>query len=74
MSRRGNTYGENMARWEHEQDERDWKNRLKKALVFRNATDVKELVREGLAEDFSFAGFNDPLITIFQKQLSDDQN
>lgn len=72
MSRRGSTYGENMARWEHEQDERDWKNRLRKALVVQNPSAVKELVEEGLAEDFSFAGFNDPLVTAFQNKRSND--
>ncbi len=72
MSRRQSTYGENMARWEHEQDERDWKNRLNRALSVCNPEDVKELVEEGLAEDFSFAGFNHPLVSAFQNKQSDD--
>lgn len=57
---RGHTYGENMARWERENDERQWRYSLVNALHNRNFDYIKELVVEGINEDYDFPIIADP--------------
>lgn len=56
---RGHTYGENMARWERENDERQWRYSLINALANKNFALIKELVMEGMDEDYDFSGIAD---------------
>lgn len=55
---RHQTYGERMAEWEREQDERNWKISLDTALEHSDMSLVEELIKEGLFSDYSFTSFH----------------
>lgn len=58
MTRRP-TYGERMAAWEAEQDERDWKRRMEGALISVDLDSIRSLVDEGMENGYSFNEFPD---------------
>lgn len=61
MARR-KTYGESMAEWEHEKDRKHWNQSFQKALDTKDYPRIKELIIEGLDEDFSFPKIDDPIV------------
>ena len=67
---RHQSYGERMSEWEHDQDERNWKRSLERALLNKDQELIEELVKEGIADDYSFSDFDDPVIDELRKHLS----
>lgn len=61
MARR-QTYGESMAAWERENDERYWEQSLQKALTSHDYVLIEELIAEGIAQDYSFPLITDPIV------------
>lgn len=57
MTRR-QSYGERMAEWEAEKDERNWNRALSTALDAEDYPRIEDLVVEGIDSDYDF-----PLIT-----------
>lgn len=49
MSKR---YGESMADWERDQDERDWKRRCSIAAEKENRKEILALIEEGVENDY----------------------
>lgn len=70
MARRQH-YGENMARWEAEQDERYWKCSFQNALDCQDYRRLEELIKEGICENYSFPHTDDPVaLELLDKYLA----
>lgn len=60
-----------MQEWQEEQDFRDWKRCLEKAIARSDYVRVHELVNEGISEGYSFSFVSDEETwKIFQDALS----
>lgn len=51
---RDSTYGENMARWERDEDERYWKQSFQRAIDDHDFEQLEELIIEGLEDGYDF--------------------
>ena len=45
-------YGEAMSKWEHEQDEKDWKRRCELAIKENDRDRIMSLIEEGVENEF----------------------
>ena len=67
MTRR-QSYGERMAEWEAEQDERNWNRALSNALYTEDYSRIEDLVVEGLISDYDFPSITDKkVLELIQK-------
>lgn len=67
--RKQQTYGERMASWEHEQDQRIWMHQMETALAFLDLKQVEELVKDGLTFGYSFDNFREePYVKCFMEK------
>lgn len=58
MARR-QTYGERMAQWEEEQEQRNWNRCFYNALELKDYVRLEELIVEGLISDYEFPAIYD---------------
>lgn len=62
------TYGERMAAWEHEQDERFWTRQFNDTVDKEDYDRVELLIKEAIADDYSIPNCTDPIVLkLFQK-------
>lgn len=54
MKHRHTTFGENMALWDRENDEKDWRVAFRYALNSKNYDRIVELAVEGHSEGYDF--------------------
>ena len=59
MSKR---FGESMAKWEQEQDERDWNRRVNLAIQSNDRQEIQSLIEEGVDN-----GYDDAIILELEK-------
>lgn len=52
-------YGERMAEWEAEKDERNWKSSLDAAMNQKDYERIEELVIEGIMSEYDFPQITD---------------
>ena len=45
-------YGESMAAWERDQEERDWKRRCEKAIIENDRNKIMSLIEEGVENSY----------------------
>ena len=55
------TCGEDMAKWEREKDERDWNDRVNRAIDRMDYNYLIELIYEGKDDGYSMPDVSDPI-------------
>lgn len=62
------TYGERMSAWEHEQDERQWRNLFNQAVEKSDYDYVEYLIQEALLDEYDIPPVSDPEVIKLLKQ------